>query len=265
MNISRLDILFPKINKSISAQNCNLSKLNYEIKDVVSFNGKKRDKTKIPYGADYSCIKSMDTKKSKTIPELKKSIGRGEDISEDRDKLILSRVKIATEDASEFVSKHPEFDVNDIEQELIKLIIEVTDKDLKSPNDKVLFAMSYAHVRDSYFNKILKQMTTEAEPIGLAPVSSKEYGAQENPYKIAERDDLKEKLNENLKTVTPRQEKILRLYYGLDGEEPKNLREIGKMLGFHHETVRHDLLKALQCFRHPTRTRHIIDYKDSFE
>jgi len=67
--------------------------------------------------------------------------------------------------------------------------------------------------------------------------------------------DLVEHLEEALKKLSPREEKVLRLRYGLGGEEVKTLEEIGNMFGVSRERVRQIEQKGLRKLRHPSRSK----------
>ncbi|HEX9730297.1 MAG TPA: RNA polymerase sigma factor RpoD/SigA [Gemmatimonadales bacterium] len=66
---------------------------------------------------------------------------------------------------------------------------------------------------------------------------------------------LSESIEEVLSTLKEREAKILRLYFGLDSEEPMTLEEIGGMLGITRERVRQIKEKALARLRHVSRAR----------
>lgn len=66
---------------------------------------------------------------------------------------------------------------------------------------------------------------------------------------------LSESIEEVLSTLKEREAKILRLYFGLDGQEPMTLEEIGGMLGITRERVRQIKEKALARLRHVSRAR----------
>jgi len=66
---------------------------------------------------------------------------------------------------------------------------------------------------------------------------------------------LTESIEEVLKTLKEREAKILRLYFGLDGQEPMTLEEIGSLLGITRERVRQIKEKALARLRHVSRAR----------
>lgn len=71
---------------------------------------------------------------------------------------------------------------------------------------------------------------------------------------------LAEMLNSALSTLDERQARVLRLYFGLDDEEPRTLEEIGALLGVTRERVRQIKEKALARLRHPTRARFLESY-----
>jgi len=66
---------------------------------------------------------------------------------------------------------------------------------------------------------------------------------------------LTEAIEESLSGLKEREAKILRLYFGLDGEEPMTLEQIGALLGITRERVRQIKEKALSRLRHVTRAR----------
>ncbi len=66
---------------------------------------------------------------------------------------------------------------------------------------------------------------------------------------------LSESIEEVLSTLKEREGKILRLYFGLDGQEPMTLEEIGSMLGITRERVRQIKEKSLARLRHVSRAR----------
>jgi RNA polymerase primary sigma factor len=71
---------------------------------------------------------------------------------------------------------------------------------------------------------------------------------------------LSESIEEVLSTLKEREAKILRLYYGLDGQEPMTLEEIGSMLGITRERVRQIKEKALSRLRHVSRAKALESY-----
>jgi len=69
------------------------------------------------------------------------------------------------------------------------------------------------------------------------------------------RQDLVDQLEDALKLLSPREEQVLRLRYGLGGEEIKTLEEIGNMFGVSRERVRQIEQKGLRKLRHPARSK----------
>ena len=67
-------------------------------------------------------------------------------------------------------------------------------------------------------------------------------------------------LDEILSTISKREERILRLRFGLDDGHPRTLEEIGKEFNVTRERIRQIEVKALKKLRHPTRTKLIKDY-----
>ena len=73
---------------------------------------------------------------------------------------------------------------------------------------------------------------------------------------------LKEQLAEVLKTLTPREEKVLNLRFGLEDGNPKTLEEVGKEFNVTRERIRQIEAKALRKLRHPTRSKKLKDFLD---
>jgi len=72
---------------------------------------------------------------------------------------------------------------------------------------------------------------------------------------------LKELLLTVLDTLTPREEMVLRLRYGIDDGHPRTLEEVGKEFGVTRERIRQIEAKALRKLRHPSRSKRLSDYR----
>ena len=82
------------------------------------------------------------------------------------------------------------------------------------------------------------------------------------PAEAASRTLLKEQLSEILGTLTPREEKVLRLRFGLEDGRSRTLEEVGKEFNVTRERIRQIEAKALRKLRHPSRSRKLKDYLD---
>ncbi|SDF24655.1 RNA polymerase sigma factor RpoD [Sporolituus thermophilus] len=71
---------------------------------------------------------------------------------------------------------------------------------------------------------------------------------------------LKEQLEEVLETLTPREEKVLRLRFGLDDGRARTLEEVGQYFGVTRERIRQIEAKALRKLRHPSRSKKLKDF-----
>lgn len=71
---------------------------------------------------------------------------------------------------------------------------------------------------------------------------------------------LKEQLMDVLNTLTPREEKVLRLRFGIDDGHQRTLEEVGKEFNVTRERIRQIEAKALRKLRHPSRSRKLRDF-----
>jgi RNA polymerase primary sigma factor len=71
---------------------------------------------------------------------------------------------------------------------------------------------------------------------------------------------LKNQIGDVLDTLTPREQRVLRLRFGLDDGRSRTLEEVGKEFKVTRERIRQIEAKALRKLRHPTRSRRLKDY-----
>ncbi|MGI6228382.1 MAG: RNA polymerase sigma factor RpoD [Christensenellales bacterium] len=86
-----------------------------------------------------------------------------------------------------------------------------------------------------------------------------EDNSAQAPSEVAENNMVKEQLVQVLSTLTPREEKVLRLRYGLDDSHPRTLEEVGKEFNVTRERIRQIEAKALRKLRHPNRIKKLKD------
>ena len=80
------------------------------------------------------------------------------------------------------------------------------------------------------------------------------------PSDVASHTMLKEQLAEVLSTLTPREEKVLRLRFGLEDGRSRTLEEVGKEFNVTRERIRQIEAKALRKLRHPRRSKKLKDF-----
>ena len=80
------------------------------------------------------------------------------------------------------------------------------------------------------------------------------------PAEAASHTLLKEQLGSVLKTLTPREAKVLSLRFGLDDGRPRTLEEVGKEFNDTRERIRQIEAKALRKLRHPSRSKKLKDF-----
>jgi RNA polymerase primary sigma factor len=82
------------------------------------------------------------------------------------------------------------------------------------------------------------------------------------PAEAASHTLLREQLSGVLDTLTPREEKVLRLRFGLEDGRPRTLEEVGKEFSVTRERIRQIEAKALRKLRHPSRSKRLKDFLD---
>ena len=81
-----------------------------------------------------------------------------------------------------------------------------------------------------------------------------------SPEEYATNEMLKDEISDVLLTLTEREEKVIRLRFGLEDGKSRTLEEVGQLFGVTRERIRQIEAKALRELRHPSRSRKLRDY-----
>ena len=121
-------------------------------------------------------------------------------------------------------------------------------------------------------DKVREIMRVAQEPVSLeTPIGEEEDSHLGDfipdddapaPADAASHTLLKEQLSDVLKTLTPREEKVLRLRFGLEDGRARTLEEVGKEFNVTRERIRQIEAKALRKLRHPSRSKKLKDFLD---
>jgi len=127
------------------------------------------------------------------------------------------------------------------------------------------FPEEIAKAMDLPVQKVRKILKVSQEPVSLeTPVGNEEDthlkdfikdGKIESPELEVIARDRREQINEILKTLTPREEQVLRLRFGLNDGHEHTLEEVGKKFNVTRERIRQIESKALRKLKHPSRAK----------
>ena len=119
-------------------------------------------------------------------------------------------------------------------------------------------------------NKVREILKIAQEPVSLeTPIGEEEDSHlgdfipdndAPEPSEVASFSLLKEQLVEVLSTLTPREEKVLRLRFGIEDGRTRTLEEVGKEFNVTRERIRQIEAKALRKHRHPSRSKKLKDF-----
>jgi RNA polymerase primary sigma factor len=84
-----------------------------------------------------------------------------------------------------------------------------------------------------------------------------------SPLEAVINHDLREKIHKMLNTLSPKEERILRMRFGLGDETPHTLEEVGQMFGVSRERIRQIEAQALRKLKHPTRSNHLRNFLEN--
>ena len=119
-------------------------------------------------------------------------------------------------------------------------------------------------------DRVRELLQLAQEPVSLeTPVGEEEDAHLEDfiqdeeagiPVDEAGRQLLRRELMSVLKSLTPREERVITLRFGLDDGRPRTLEELGKEFNVTRERIRQIEAKALRKLRHPSRAKRLRDY-----
>ena len=125
---------------------------------------------------------------------------------------------------------------------------------------------------DMPVDKVREIMRVAQEPVSLeTPIGEEEDSHLGDfipdddapaPAEAASHTLLREQLGDVLQTLTPREEKVLRLRFGLEDGRSRTLEEVGKEFNVTRERIRQIEAKALRKLRHPSRSKKLKDFLD---
>ena len=150
--------------------------------------------------------------------------------------------------------------------------VKKTNSQLLHKNGRDPSAEEIAAELDMPVEKVREIMRVAQEPVSLeTPIGEEEDSHLGDfipdddapaPADAASMLLLKEQLNEVLKTLTPREAKVLALRFGLEDGHPHTLEEVGSEFGVTRERIRQIEAKALRKLRHPSRSKRLKDFLD---
>ena len=125
-------------------------------------------------------------------------------------------------------------------------------------------------IANKVFDKVREILKIAQEPVSLeTPIGEEEDShlgdfIPDNdapaPADAAAFSMLKEQLMEVLETLTPREQKVLKLRFGLEDGRARTLEEVGKEFDVTRERIRQIEAKALRKLKHPSRSKKLKDY-----
>ncbi len=150
--------------------------------------------------------------------------------------------------------------------------VKKTNSQLLHENGRDPTAEEIAEKLDMPVDKVREILRVAQEPVSLeTPIGEEEDShlgdfipddEAQAPVDAASMALMREQLAEVLKTLTPREARVLSLRYGLEDGNPKTLEEVGKEFNVTRERIRQIEAKALRKLRHPSRSKKLRDFLD---
>ena len=132
--------------------------------------------------------------------------------------------------------------------------------------EEIAAEMGFSEERVREIQKIAQDPVSLETPIGEEEDSKlsdfiEDEGSSSPQEKVAS-NMLKQQILEVMDTLTPREQKVLRLRYGLDDGRTRTLEEVGREFNVTRERIRQIEAKALRKLRHPSRSKRLKDFLD---
>ena len=136
---------------------------------------------------------------------------------------------------------------------------ELTHQLGREPTNEELAQKLQVPVRkvDEVFRAIQDPIALQT-PIGDEDTELEDFIGDKNspsPYSDAEKSEISEQIQSVLKTLTPKEEKVIRMRFGIGTDRDHTLEEVGRYLSITRERVRQIEAKALRKLKHPSRLR----------
>ena len=151
----------------------------------------------------------------------------------------INKVYKATRALTQKLGREPE--IGEIAKE-VGISVEKVEEIYRISQDTTSLATPVGDDEDSFLGDFIEDTT------------------QLSPYEETSRELLRESIEEVLSSLDEREAKVLSLRFGLMGETPKTLEEVGKIFNVTRERIRQIEAKALRKLRHPSRRKKLQDY-----
>lgn len=136
---------------------------------------------------------------------------------------------------------------------------ELTQQLGREPSNEEIAQKLAVHTRkvEEVFRAIQDPIALQT-PVGDEDTELEDFIGDKNspsPYSDAERTEVSEYIQRVLRTLTPKEEKVIRMRFGIGAERDHTLEEVGRFLSITRERVRQIEAKALRKLKHPSRLR----------
>ena len=132
--------------------------------------------------------------------------------------------------------------------------------------EEIAKAMDVPEEKVAEIQKIAQEPISLENPVGEEEDSKMadfiEDESIKSPVEVATQNLLREQLLGVIETLTPREQKVIRLRYGLDDSHPRTLEEVGREFNVTRERIRQIEAKALRKLRNPNRSKKLVDFMD---